>query len=151
VLMTAEALERLAQHLMALADELANAADYVLMRRRLNRMSPFDPNRARFEEEVLASSAQFLAHHTRRQALPQLPAFPPESELILAREAWLKWIGVPEGWELPDELGAPMMGSQSAPSRKIRQSRGVFVSLPTCHRMAANLPVAIQPADRVKI
>jgi hypothetical protein len=86
VLMTATALETLAEHLSVLANEVSYFDDILVDRREFLALSS-DEDRAKFEEYALRWFAWFQDCRNRRLALPPLPDFPPEADLILAQDA----------------------------------------------------------------
>ena len=87
VLMTTTALETLAAHLSILAHEVSHFDDILIDRREFLTLSS-DEERTKFEEYALAWYGWFRDCRNRRLALPPLPDFPPEAELILAQDAW---------------------------------------------------------------
>jgi hypothetical protein len=88
ILMTPTALETLAAHLSILSHEIENFEDIVVDRRQLLNLSSDDPERAQSEEYFQECFSRFQDCRNRRIALPPLPDFPTEAELISAREAW---------------------------------------------------------------
>jgi len=100
-LMTEEALGRLYRHLMALRAELSDVITLAFIHQHFASLPDGDPNKALAETDRSDCSAQFLAHRNLRQALPPLPEFPEESELLSVRDAWLRRICVLE--PPPDE------------------------------------------------
>lgn len=88
VLMTAEALEILASHLAHLAHEITYFDEIVAARLEVTYRSSDDPEREQFEEVAATWMALFRDCRNRRLALPPLPEFPAEEQLLLAQGEW---------------------------------------------------------------
>jgi hypothetical protein len=78
----------LAKHLACLCGEITHFDDILADRQDIVSLPPDDPYRAEFEEHALAWQARFQDCRNRRLALPPLPEFPTEAELISAQDAW---------------------------------------------------------------
>ncbi|MSP74978.1 MAG: hypothetical protein EXR12_02455 [Rhodospirillaceae bacterium] len=90
VLMTAEALEILASHLTPLAHEIQYFEEIIAIRREQKSLDPADLYRASLAGEAVEWLVRFRDCRKRRLALPPLPEFPPEAELLSARGEWQK-------------------------------------------------------------
>jgi len=89
VLLTVSALETLASHIANLRDEIEHFADIIVDRRQGRDIDPDNPEEARDEEAFQAWLPRYQECRNRRLALPPLPEFPAESELLSARHGWI--------------------------------------------------------------
>lgn len=88
ILMTSAALETLAAHLSVLAREVESFEDVIVDRRQMLTLSPDDPEKVQSEEYFQECFSRFQDCRNRRLALPPLPEFPDEAELLLAQRRW---------------------------------------------------------------
>jgi hypothetical protein len=88
ILLSAQALNAFYDHIITLQIELASGGRMLNSAVALKQCAVDDPNKSRFEEEILTHKAQFLENHKHRLALTPLPKFPDEDEL---REATNRW------------------------------------------------------------
>lgn len=105
VLMTAEALEILAQHLTYLAFEIAYFDEIIVARQEVASLAPDDLERASLEAGAIEWLVRFRDCRKKRLSLPPLPEFPPESELIAALNEWrgkLPFLAAPKEGSDPD-------------------------------------------------
>jgi hypothetical protein len=87
VLMTASALETLAKHLTNLAYEISWFDDIIVDRREAPTDAD-DQEKARSEEYFRECLSRFQDSRNQRLALPPLPEFPSEAELLSAQDEW---------------------------------------------------------------
>jgi hypothetical protein len=83
VLLSADALNTLYDHLNALNDVLSAGGNLLAVALTLDATAPDDPNRSRLEEEAQARLVQFRDSLTRQRSLKPLPKFPDEAELAV--------------------------------------------------------------------
>jgi hypothetical protein len=88
VLLTEEALIAFYDHVTALGKVLSDLSQLLAGTNTLNSLAPSDPNKSRYEEQILDQRAQFRENHRLRRSLKQLPKFPPESEMNAAVNRW---------------------------------------------------------------
>jgi hypothetical protein len=88
VLMTAEALETLALHLTYLSYEIAYFDEIFVMRQEQASLAPDDLERASLAAEFPEWLVRFRDCRKKRLALPPLPEFPTEAELLSALDEW---------------------------------------------------------------
>jgi hypothetical protein len=90
ILVTADALNVLYDHLAVLQSEMGAVGSVIFFKTRLMRQEivpPIDPILRLTEEQLQASVALLREHQRRRQALPRLPEFPSEPEDLPLTEA----------------------------------------------------------------
>lgn len=92
VLMTAAALEILASHLTPLAHEIQYFEEIISIRREQKSVDSDDLYRASLAAEAVEWLVRLRDCRKTRLALPPLPEFPTESELMSARGEWQKML-----------------------------------------------------------
>ena len=90
VLMTEKAILCLDEHLAALAGELAEFNNLLALLSHRAKLKEGSRSRERFEQLILTHYAPLDDQAKRREALPPLPEFPDEQELIEARSSFYK-------------------------------------------------------------
>lgn len=90
VLLTADALEILTEHIFAMRLELQTAANLLIAARIAKSTDSAGPEKAQLEAGKSTLSAQLREHRNRTKSLRPLPEFPSESELIAARALWYR-------------------------------------------------------------
>lgn len=101
VLLTADALETLATHLVVLRYEIEHFGDLIVDRQQVSAQQPGDLDKALSEAAFLDWHVRFQDCRNRRLSLLPLPEFPAEAELLSAQGEWQAKLPSVRGWKPP--------------------------------------------------